>query len=589
MNSLRTIRWLLTGLLLVAASGSVAQVATQADEYQNRIKSSGAIQAFGGNSAFGEQVDLYTGSTTFEQTDLVLEGTGPAIRIVRRSIKGDLNAQGALMFSGFGDWELEIPQISVLVAGTTKTNSTVGLWQIRDAAGNPSNARCSGGSEIWWPPGGSYGAHTGGIPSVLWSQGMQLDIPGEGRQSVLLRSAAAPVPATGSYPWVTNRHWQIGCLPATTSGEPGEAFLVLAPDGTKYHLTWMTFDMYFSYRDEDDRWWSDMPRNLAHMKVTRIEDRFGNFVDYDYDGADRLVSITASDGRAVTIEWWSDAPLIRRISADGRSWNYSYHSRGADGGILSQVQLPDGSAWDFEGSATPHAYFPVDLGGGCFRPIQEQPPGITKTYTITAPSGLTGVFRFTDRLLAQSYMPSTCITSRGAAHETANPYLLAQALVQRQLSGPGLASATWNYVYAPAHASLERDCGDGSCPSTTYTDVTDPAGQRTRYIHSTRYGALQGKLLRTEFYEAEGTVPVRTEDRLYNYAESDKPYPGMLGTSADDPPFASENIIVLRKQVTVQQGRTFIWEVPAGCAGGLTGYCLDRFGRPLRVLKSSAE
>jgi len=584
MNVNRSVRLLAWLVLSMTAVPSFAQ-STYADEYQNRITSTGTIQPLGA-TPFGESIDLYTGTTSFEQIDLVLEGNGPAIRIARRSIKGDISAQDPMKYSGFGDWELEIPQITLLVAGSTKINSQVGIWQVLDANFQPTDARCSGGGEIWSPPLQHYGPHTGGIEPQFWSRGMQLEIPGLGSQTVLTRAATAPTPASGVYPMLTNQHWQIGCLGATTSGHPGEAFLVLAPDGTQYHLTQMMFDTYTSFRDWDSQWWTDQPRNFARMKVTQIEDRFGNTVIYHYTG-DRLTSITASDGRSVAIEWWADAPLIKKITADGRTWTYDYASRSAIGGILSQVTLPDGSAWTFNGATTPRAFFPVTMEG-CWQHVLDPPTGVTSTAVITNPAGVTGTFRFSTRLMAQSYMPSWCVMDFGTMHETANPYFRVSALVQRQISGPGLATAVWNYAYEPAQPSMERECGGNTCQSTIYTDVTDPAGNRTRYIHSTRYGILQGKLLRTEVY-ANGTALVRAEELLYNYAESNRPYPGLLGSGgSDDPPYASQNIVVLRKTTTTQQGRTFIWEVPAGCAGGLTGYCLDSFGRPTKVVKSSA-
>ena len=79
---------------------------------------------------------------------------------------------------------------------------------------------------------------------------------------------------------------------------------------------------------------------------------------------------------------------------------------------------------------------------------------------------------------------------------------------------------------------------------------------------------MQGKLLRTEFYEGASTLK-RSEDKLYNYAESDRPYPGTMGASisANSPPYPSENVAVMRKNVMTQQGRIFTWEVPTASRG----------------------
>ena len=172
--------------------------------------------------------------------------------------------------------------------------------------------------------------------------------------------------------------------------------------------------------------------------------------------------------------------------------------------------------------------------------------------------------------------------------ETQNPYFLAFALVQRSVSGPGM-SGTWTYDYEVAKPSMDRDCAGNTCQSTTYTDVTEPDGTRTRYLHSTRYGALQGKLLRVETYE-NGSILKRSEDRLYNFTEADKPYGGATyGGSmlAADPPYGVENLVSLRKSTVKQEGRDYVWEVPSTCGGG-TAACFDGFGRPTKVVKSSS-
>lgn len=590
-SAVRTLSVACLGLGMLPAH---AQETNYATEYANRIKSAGAIQPLG-ETPFGESIDLYSGGTSFEQADLVLPGTGPTIQIVRRSLKGDVSATDPLKFSGFGDWELQLPEIVTLVPGTVKVNSTVGNWSSEDASGNPTTARCTYFGAMWSPPFGYYGPKSGDIMLNSWWRGYELRIPGQGTQTILARGSGAPSPASGTYPGVTTQHWQVGCLANTTNGQPGEGFLVIAPDGTKYFMTHLVYDTYNTITEhdpEDYRLWRVLPRNIGRMRASRVEDRFGNYLTYSYSG-NQLTSITGSDGRSVTLTWWSDAPLVKTVTSNGRTWTYNYTSRSATGGFLSQVVLPDASMWAYTGAAVSDAYFPVSLWG-CLPSATVSAgsaPGITSTYTVTNPAGVTGTFRYSTRLRAQSYLPTYCTSPWGGGdpYESGNPYFLVSSLVERQLSGPGLATSLWTYTYEVAHASADRDCAGNICQSTTYTDVVDPSGDKTRYIHSTRYGALQGKLLRTETYEGASTLR-RAEDKTYNYAESDRPYPGAYGgaMTAADPPYAVENLVLLRKNVTSQQGRTFTWEVPSGCVGGLTGYCFDAYGRPTKVTKSSS-
>lgn len=589
-------RLLLSATLCALLLPAQAQEKSYAEEYQNRIKSASNVQGHG-ETPFGESIDLYTGQTTFSQTDLVLEGKGPPITITRSSNDADYSTENPLQFSGFGDWRLEVPMIETLAPGTLKYYSTTGEWKVPGPSGATTD-RCTYFGEMWTPPDGYYGYKSITAPAYSWWSGYTLKIPGTGSQSILTRLAATPTPATGTYPGVTTQHYQIGCQAGlgTSNGQPGEGFVVLGPDGTKYFMTHLSYASYGTYREADPmdyRIIARVGRVIARMKATRVEDRFGNYTTYTYTG-DKLTSITGSDGRSVTIAWWSDAPLIQSITANGRTWSYAYASRSATGGTLSQVTLPDATTWTFTGTVPGTANMPVSITG-CL-PLEiitpwESHTGITGTYIVKHPSGLTGTFGFSGRLRAQTYTGSICVADpwSGTSSESTNPYFFVSALVQRELSGPGMPNALWTYTYEVAHPSVLRNCPGTSCQSTTYTDVVEPSGDRTRYIHSARYGAIQGKLLRAEVYNASSVLQ-KSEDKIYNYAESDMPYPSTFGNSLyfANPPYATENLVLLRKSVITQQGRTFNWEVPSGCSGGLGGYCFDAYGKPTKIIKSSS-
>lgn len=589
-------RLLLSATLGLALLPAWAGEKTYAEEYQNRIKSASNVEAHG-ETPFGESTDLYTGSTTFSQTDVVLEGKGPSIRITRSSADFDSSAENIFQFTGFGDWQLDVPMIETIAPGTLKYDSTIGDWRVWGSS-SATTDRCTHFGPMWTPPDGYYGPGSQTVPADSWWSGYTLKIPGAGSQPILTRLSATPTPATGTYPGVTTQHYQLGCQAGlgTTNGQPGQGFVVLGPDGTKYFMTHLSYAKYGTYQEADPmdyRVIFRVGRVIARMKASRVEDRFGNYITYSYTG-DKLTAITGSDGRSVSIAWWSDAPLIQSITANGRTWSYAYASRSATGGTLSQVTLPDATSWNFTGTVSGGGSMPVYISGclpGTLSPVPTSQTGITSTYVVRHPSGATGTFRYSGRLRAQSYMGTACVADpwSGTSAESGNPYFFVGALVEREISGPGIANALWTYNYEVAHASALRNCPGTSCQSTTYTDVTDPGGDRTRYIHSTRYGAIQGKLLRVEAYNAASQLQ-RAEDKTYNYAESDLPYPATFGNLLyfANPGYAMENLVVLRKSVISQQGRTFTWEVPSGCPSGLTGYCFDPYGRPTKTIKSSA-
>ncbi len=189
---------------------------------------------------------------------------------------------------------------------------------------------------------------------------------------------------------MTTDKWLVGCLPATTSGEPGEGFYALAPDGTKY---WFEHLVYTQADTMMKALWSGSPlrnaeaagtkngaptpqivgdsdqlqRRYAALLVTRVEDRFGNWVTYSYT-AGRLTSIDASDGRHVGLI--NNNGFITSITVGSgptsRTWSYNYINQPATNWLAS-VTAPDGSLWQYalgalveagplggEGSHDPH-------------------------------------------------------------------------------------------------------------------------------------------------------------------------------------------------------------------------------------------
>jgi hypothetical protein len=331
----------------------------------------------------------------------------------------------------------------------------------------------------------------------------------------------------------------------------------------------------------------------AAMLVSRIEDRFGNAVVYTYGYNDyRPTAITASDGRKVTLAW--NGNLLTSVTAqpdtpsDARTWRYEYTNW-----KLSAVVLPDASRWTFNLGRTGEGALPDMFASSCTKRYNANAPASdSEVSTVTAPSGLVGTFVMRHRWHARSYAYSACpIPSPGAEQRETNPPLFENlSLVQRTLSGPGLASQSWTYIYGPAQASANHDpcVATQSCAETSYVDVTEPDGARTRYTHSTRDGVLEGKVLKTETFTPGGTL-LRTEVTQYP-ALATLPYQAHLGEAlgSDRSNVAKlETRYAATGRVITQQGRNFHWYVPASCGTASTTLCLDAFGRPTKTVKLS--
>lgn len=590
-----------TGMVVVvlyACLGARAAHAdvTSRDEYTQRLKISQTIDPHG-PTPFGEQLNPYTGDLTFSQTDVMLEGNGPTIHLVRNHVSRQVGESITQPYS-MGDWTLSIPRIETLT--DADWHVTAGIDPGRNwfvATTDPGNKykRCT----YFDRP-----AYQGTLddPSRGWN-GMTLVTEDGGQQTVLKRNAALnpshpTIAEATSFPAVTQQFWQVGCLARTSNGEEGEAFLVVSPDGTKYWLDHLSGARAIPISEQDPAGSGEVlhqGRMLAWMYATRIEDRFGNWVQYHYDG-DELDYIDASDGRYIDITWLhvDGASLISDIEVQpgtmpARKWHYSYamstDPSGIVSAILTDVRLPDQSHWSFS---------LVNIGTVISDPMldrcgyvrDEDDMGTTgtptfSTSTITHPSGLIGTFTVSGTWHGRSYVAGGCTDDLNHVSREDNPPLFGtMSLVSKRFSGPGLATQTWTYAYSPAVGSTTQDpcASQGTCQSSSWVDVVDPEKNRTRHIYDTRWGATEGKEIGTDYFQ--GATLLRGVSMEYA-SPGQGPYPSSLGSSMMDwrTNKAKQETLTPAEDVRIsQQHETFAKTVTA----------FDRFARPLWVDRDSS-
>jgi YD repeat-containing protein len=558
-----------TSSRMTSFSGGVGdESAAIAQMYATRLKTSQEITP-GGDTPFGETLSLYTGALNLQQTDIRVPGNGPDIVITR--FNQDTSSWLGTLPLPFGDWNASIPRIEVLVNTPTVNNpGTIGGNWTAYGTGQ----RCSDFIDTdamwqsWWS-GISFIDETGASHEMLGRAPEYPDHP-----SIQINGAP------GVFPIVTQDHWQVGCLAQTANGPVGEAFLAVSPDGTKYWFDYAVGDPAVQFLEPDPDGGPPLRfgRMLARMYVTRIEDRFGNFLSYNYGGDDTLDSISSSDGRLVNLTWRSDGRRIASISVVGsstRTWSYSYDADGK----LTSVTLPDSSTWTFNnvhinGGAS---LFGTGVGGAWTDCGANGPMTIDPTQsvaTIKNPAGLTGSFTTQTIFHARSYVPSDCLDASEPRHEGVPSTFGSTALVARTISGPGVPAASWTYAYSAAAGSHTRDpCASlGTCPDTATTTITSPEGNRTALTYSTRWGAQEGKLKTEQVYQGASTL-LRTT--TYEYAEADRgPYPARVGIAMINGTSTANVAIqetwtptILRN--IVQQGVTFSHAVAATGLDGL--------------------
>ncbi|MEW9625817.1 hypothetical protein [Rhodanobacter geophilus] len=395
--------------------------------------------------------------------------------------------------------------------------------------------------------------------------------------------------------WIaTKQNWVIGC--GVTADDGGEGFLALAPDGTRYtfaHLFYrpMTYITKPGGTPPDSvtalgsgsvqpqtivGGTDSLTRREAFMYVTQVQDRFGNTLNYHYDASTGyLTSITASDGREIDVTYVSGSPLIRSVTAKAtnvpsRTWTYSYDTTTKPVlPTLTGVTLPDGSAWSYSLAGFQNDFIQV-ASANCNLNQVGTATVTTTTGTVTTPSGLQGSFAEEPVLHGRSYVTRSCW---GGLNPPQQVYFLIpnatyqQSITSETISGAGVPTETWSYSYSPANQSWKSDscASTSSCPSTVYTDVTDPGGNDTRYTFSNVFDATEGQLKETDYYSgAAGGAPVRSEANLYANPTGG-PWPTSYGIDLQerDNYLQTQEGAPLQQRTITQDGSSFIWQALA--------------------------
>ncbi|GAB3309994.1 hypothetical protein [Luteimonas notoginsengisoli] len=548
-------------------------------KYTETIQKSSSIEPLGTDS-FGDSIDLASGSVQFRWTDIDIPGNSSLpVRLQRALPVEDRMSTGSSDLIGFGVFGiLDVPYL--------KGVHTPAGWQV---AGTNPNARCS-----------AYGTPPQGTPYIsasdYWS-GNWMHIPWAGDQ-LMLHSPAPVLPKPdGGTTIMTKDFWAFKCLPETENGYPGEGFIAISPGGEKYHFDHVVVKSYTGLSKRYGNYahtTSRMDRKMVYFLVSRIEDRFGNWVTYKYNG-EKLEKILASDGRFIQIDSWN-GDKVGTVSSSVGTWTYSYPS---DNSIV--VALPDGSHWRatstgaLEVQPTPSLpLYEGDAGGPV--PRCPAPEGSTGGYTIaiTLPSGATATYDFAVQRHFQSNVPKLCNTFideglMSYRYLTIPNFNDSLTLVSKTIVGPGLPAMQWTYnYYGGGGLAFEEVCADPptefACPATKSTVVLGPENSYERRTFGNMYKRNAGQLLMVEegYQTPQGRVVQRTTLNTY-VADGDlegQPFPKIVGSpgSARMDEVMQAGLRPLRRRDIVQDEAVFTRQVTS----------FDVFGRPIEIVKSSA-
>lgn len=539
--------------------------------YEDRLKGLGELTSLG-NDLFGDRISLYTGGMQFTQVDVDLPGNNALPVRFSRTLKMGGRRD---TFKSMSDWDLDIPYISGMFGQSGWVSMVPGEPLRRCSIPLNAPQQASAPSEFVGSGQGSVGFAFD--PYFFWG-GLSLNLPGTESKPMIILDAAAKQPTDGnSYHWTTADRWVFSCLPGTSNGVSGEAFMAHAPNGDRYWFDRIIAiprgTMTANYGNGSFNYTSTMGLREFRAMVTRVEDREGNFVTFTYSTDQTVVS--ASDGRSMVINRGPDG--VASVVADGRTWNYEY-SGTAGGRKLSRVILPDGSSWSINAGAA----FDNPIGGwrNCADFVSFTPgPSSSATVVMTHPSGATGTFELSYRIHGRTNAPNTCRSFTQVFYPVESHLLTVLALNRKTISGPGLSPLTWDYQYSPLAASLDTGqhiyCSTTPCPETRTVTVAREDGSWNRYTFSQKYGDLEGRMLTEERGNAQGVA--RRIDLQYRRNPD-----GSYARIGNNPCWAcskeEEVPKPLQSRITTQDGQSFMYRVDQ----------FDAYARPTQVTRSSS-
>ncbi|MGY1529310.1 hypothetical protein [Luteimonas sp. A649] len=484
--------------LLVASPGLFAQDAIEPYvEYRKRVETAQNISPLE-HGLFGEQVSLYNGSTAFAVTDIDVPGNNALPVQLTRRFSVELQPQNLIrsydaLLRGMGNWDVDVPHM----AATYLVSAGAAL-------------RCDGG---YVPSGAPQGFHRGDI----W-QGVTVNVPGRGSMNALGMLAELPRPTGGAtYKLTTPDRDVFECIPMKP-GFTGQGFRMTTVSGLRYHFDTPTTRTAATLEGLVKRSGQMpltvyAPRNRLYLLASKIEDRFGNTVELQYNANGHPTRIWSNDDREITLTYTGGR--LATAASQGRTWHYRYtHTGSGLNARLSEVERPDHSTWKYTYSndlMPPPDSVGVPTLPWCagFPLLQEDSLVLTSTH----PSGAVGTFEFNNRRHSRSGVHVTECERTGDLYDPSYrlrvPHFFdVMSIDSKTLSGPGLQAQEWTYSYAAHLQSLwGLPTEPPSYPCTTCTasktvTVTHPDASATRYTFGMRYHDNDGRQLKVETLRA---------------------------------------------------------------------------------------
>ncbi|MBS3896461.1 RHS repeat-associated core domain-containing protein [Silanimonas sp.] len=575
--------------------------------YDQRIKAELAVAPIDPDTAVGANVSLLDGALSFRHVDVSIPGIeGLPVEIVRR---WDPDEGARFSIKAFEDWDLEVPHIAAIVSRTYgwnfhPTKTVLPLDGTLPGIDDDSRAsalqrqmtgdRCSRGRartldgspdfDRIMPPmfevayyrersgalGGVDFDYKQYVPTSRYWRGYEMQAL-RGEKANLLVRDMADTRFPESVVWVAEGGWILSCIPERTG--LGEGFLAKSPTGLRYRFDTLVYrnhgnttvpaasvsdfirnrhfdDFEPRIRDGVHVNFSDsavMRRSEAMLYASRVEDRFGNWLEYDFDRG-KVVAIRSSDGRRVDLQYNARGAIVS-VSAAGREWRYEYSvvaglsrhdaNLATNDRVLASVVQPDATRWIFDLALALDARTQYrlndDASGRPYRfclPYGPEPPLFTMLGShdrfhssilarVIAPTGLETRFILEARrhpLGAADGLPNheSC-SVEGNPRFSANP-----TVVHMELRGAGFTSISRRYTFPSEGATFFWECMQlgNSCPDSKVVIVEHDDGRVEHHRIGIRMDRNLGFTLGLEIRQGNAVLPVSRKEYEYTTPET---------------------------------------------------------------------
>jgi YD repeat-containing protein len=606
------VQLLLALFIAPVADAQSGGATTYGEEAKTRLQLAERVAPLSEDSAFGEQIGQFNGSLSFRYVDASLPGND-ALKVEFARILGNDYSPN------FWGWDVDIPKITSVMP----RNWTAG-WtpDPPESAYNDRNVEFR--RQDYW--NGFRMRVDGQSAPLLYRTAQAGQLPTDPRTPV------GPSPG-GQWRFMTKAGWLLRTIPA--QGRPGSSVVGLAPNGVTYTFDHLVKDQYdtvvhptkmmvttvsgpgYSVSTAEPE---QLGRDIYVLYVSRVEDRFGNVVNFDWVGP-KLERIRASDGRIIELESRKVIPevsdeidpryYVDSISVGKRTWRYAHV------GGQATVTNPDGSTWTHTGGFGPIGYLRTryetvgtqiiqvpnleDIGyctkAYPFAPNQD------RTIAVTAPSGARAEYLLRPMRHGRANTPLGCVQQNDNPNSwtTRFPRYVDEWTLQRKtVSGPGIATVVSNYDYAGLDLTFDASASLYVPPEELWREklhgrktitVTRSDGDVRTYQFGRNYEDNEGLLLSEEIHgppTGDNDAPARggalqlfRRTEYTHVARSDNASQGFSLSWGSSGVGFSDNFanlhIPVRSTTVIQDGVRFTSEVQS----------FDRYVSPTSVRKQS--